>query len=56
MDNPAFHARFRRALEAGTLHASFTHIGDFSDATRLLHIRMLSAQSGGCWIVLERQA
>jgi photoactive yellow protein len=49
--------RLRRiddARRAGTLDITFEQIGDFDDAERELHVRVLSAPSGGVWVLLGR--
>ena len=54
MNNPNFHGRIQRALAAGSLDISFSHVGDFSDGARELDVRVQSATGGGCWIFLRR--
>lgn len=46
--------RIDEARRAGTLDITFEQIGDFDDADRELHVRVLSAASGGVWVLLER--
>jgi photoactive yellow protein len=49
--------RLRRIAEArqeGTLDITFEQIGDFDDAERELHVRVVSAPGGGVWLFLER--
>jgi photoactive yellow protein len=54
MNNPAFKDRIDAALTAGRLDIEFDHIGDFTDPTRSLQIRIQSASGGGCWIFIRR--
>ena len=46
--------RIEEARRAGTLDITFEQIGDFDDAERELHVRVLSASGGGVWVLLER--
>ena len=54
MNNPGFKGRIDAALEAGTLDAEFTHVGDFADRDRELSVRAQSASDGGVWLFLRR--
>lgn len=46
--------RIDEARRAGTLDIAFEQIGDFDDADRELHVRVISASSGGVWGFLQR--
>jgi photoactive yellow protein len=46
--------RIDQARREGTLDISFEQIGDFDDAERELHVRVVSAPGGGLWLFLER--
>ena len=46
--------RIDQARREGTLDISFEQIGDFDDAERELHVRVVSARGGGLWLFLER--
>ena len=46
--------RIDEARRAGTLDIAFEQIGDFDDADRELHVRVLSASSGGVWVLIQR--
>lgn len=54
MGNPFFQARIARAAEAGTVDIEMSHIGDFDDRDREIHVRILSATGGGLWLFLRR--
>jgi photoactive yellow protein len=54
MDNPAFRGRIESARAAGTLDIAFSHVGDFSDRSRELDVRVQSAADQGIWIFLQR--
>ncbi|EWY36135.1 hypothetical protein N825_29710 [Skermanella stibiiresistens SB22] len=54
MDNPAFRGRIARASAAGRFDLEFGWIGDFSDRSRELQVRVLPATGGGCWIFIRR--
>lgn len=56
MNNPGFKGRIDAALEAGTLDAEFTHVGDFADRDRELSVRAQSASDSGVWLFLRRLA
>jgi photoactive yellow protein len=46
--------RIEEARRSGTLAITFEQIGDFDDADRELHVRVISATGGGVWVLLER--
>jgi len=48
--------RIERARAAGTLDILFEHVGDFSDATRELRVRVKSATPGELWVFIDRQS
>lgn len=54
LSTPERMRRIEEARRAGTLDISFEQIGDFDDADRELHVRVISAASGGVWVFLER--
>lgn len=54
MNNPNVRGRIDKALQAGKLNITFTHIGDFNDPDQELDIRVQSASNGGCWIFIRR--
>jgi photoactive yellow protein len=54
LDTPGFLERLGRARRRGTLDLRFEHVGDFSDPTRLLDVRVVSASGGGFWVFLHR--
>ncbi len=56
MDNEFFRGRIEKARAAGTLDIEFTHVGDFSDRSRELTVRVQSARDGGVWIFHQRDA
>ncbi len=55
MDDVNFRGRIDNALRAGKVNISFTHVGDFDDATKVLDVRVQSASDGGCWIFIKRR-
>lgn len=54
MNNPHFKGLIEKARAAGTLDIQFSFIGDFSDRTRELTVRVQSAKDGGTWIFHKR--
>jgi len=55
MDTPAFRGRIERARAAGKYDLEFGWIGDFSDRSRELRVRVMPASDGGCWIFISRE-
>lgn len=55
MDAPAFKGRIERAKAAGNYDLEFGWIGDFSDRSRELRVRIQPASDGGCWIFIQRE-
>jgi photoactive yellow protein len=55
MDDPAFRGRIERAKAAGKYDLEFGWIGDFSDLSRELQVRVQPASDGGCWIFIRRE-
>ena len=56
MDNGYFKGRVDKARASGTLDIRFTFIGDFSDRSRELTVRVQAAKDGGTWIFHKRAA
>jgi photoactive yellow protein len=54
MNTPSVKGRIERAMAAGLLDIEFEHIGDFTDPSRSLFVRIQSAASGGYWIFINR--
>ena len=54
LGTPALMDRIERARRAGTLDISLEHVGDFSDAERVMQVRICSAKGGGLWVFLQR--
>jgi photoactive yellow protein len=55
-DNGYFKGRIDKAIATGKLDMSFTFVGDFSDRTRELTVRVQAAKDGGIWIFHQRPA
>jgi photoactive yellow protein len=55
MDTPAFKGRIERGKAAGKYDLEFGWIGDFSDRSRELRVRIQPASDGGCWIFIQRE-
>jgi photoactive yellow protein len=55
MDTPAFKGRIERAKAAGKYDLEFGWVGDFSDRSRELRVRIQPASDGGCWIFIQRE-
>jgi photoactive yellow protein len=55
MDSPAFRGRIERAKAAGKYDLEFGWVGDFSDRSRELRVRIQPASDGGCWIFIQRE-
>lgn len=55
LDSAAFKKRIDQALASGKLDITIDHIADLpSGATDVdLHVRVLSASDGGCWILTQ---
>ena len=49
-----FHAQIVRAQEEGHVDLEFALPGDFSDASREVRLRVLSARDGGLWMFMQR--
>ena len=56
MNTPLFRGRIASARAAGNLDIRFSHVGDFGDAERVLHVRVVAASDGGIWILHQREA
>ena len=56
MNNSYFKGLVDTARAAGTLDIRFTFVGDFSDRSRELTVRVQSAKDGGIWIFHQRSA
>jgi photoactive yellow protein len=56
MGRQAFVQSLAAATARRTLDVRFHNLGDFSDATRELHVRVVSATAGGLWVFIERLA
>lgn len=54
MGTPEFIRRLDQAKRAGTLDLTFEQVGDFDDAERLLHVRMIAATNNGAWVFIRR--
>jgi photoactive yellow protein len=54
MGTPEFMRRLDQAKRAGTLDLTFEQIGDFDDAERQLHVRMIAASQNGVWVFIRR--
>jgi photoactive yellow protein len=54
LSTPERMLRIDEARRAGTLDIAFEQIGDFDDAERELHVRVISASGGGVWVLLQR--
>jgi photoactive yellow protein len=54
MDTPAFRGRIERARAAGKYDLEFGWIGDFSDRSRQLQVRVQPASDGGYWVFISR--
>jgi photoactive yellow protein len=54
MGTPEFMQRLEQAKRAGTLDLTFEQIGDFDDAERQLHVRMIAATNNGAWLFIRR--
>jgi photoactive yellow protein len=54
MANPEFTGRIAAARDAGKLDIAFGWVGDFSDRSRELQVRVQSASDGGIWLFLKR--
>ena len=54
MDNGHFRGLIEKARKQGTLDIRFTFIGDFSDRSRELTVRVQAAKDGGTWIFHHR--
>jgi photoactive yellow protein len=54
MNNRYFKGRIDQARKAGTLDIAFDFIGDFSDSSRELSVRVQAAKDGGLWIFIQR--
>ena len=55
MDTPAFRGRIERAKAVGKYDLEFGWVGDFSDRSRELRVRIRPASDGGCWIFIQRE-
>jgi photoactive yellow protein len=55
MDTPAFRGRIERAKASGKYDLEFGWVGDFSDRSRELRVRIQPASDGGCWIFIQRE-
>lgn len=55
MNTPAFSGRIEKARAAGKYDLEFGWIGDFSDRSRELRVRIQPASDGGCWIFIQRE-
>jgi photoactive yellow protein len=55
MDTPAFRGRIERAKAVGKYDLEFGWVGDFSDRSRELRVRIQPASDGGCWIFIQRE-
>lgn len=51
-----FRGRVRRAQDEGKVDLEFAWPGDLHDRSRELRIRVQSAQRGGLWLFIERDA
>lgn len=49
-----FRGRINRALEEGAVDLEFGWAGDFADRTRDLRLRVMSSNTDGVWIFIER--
>ena len=54
MDNGYFKGKIDAARASGALDIEFTFVGDFSDRSRELTVRVQSAKDGGTWICHKR--
>jgi photoactive yellow protein len=54
MSDPKFTGRIADAREKGKLDIEFGWIGDFSDRSRALQVRVQSASDGGIWLFIKR--
>ncbi|VWX58311.1 Photoactive yellow protein [Burkholderiales bacterium 8X] len=54
MKGPFFKGRIEEAQAAGLLDLEFSHVGDFADRARELHVRAQSASGGGIWLFIAR--
>jgi photoactive yellow protein len=54
MDTESFKGRIDAALRAGTLDIEIGHTGDFSDPSRRIRVRAMSAAGGGIWLAHDR--
>lgn len=55
MDTPAFRRRIEAEAAAGTVDLEIGHTGDFTDRSRFIRIRVLSARGGGFWLLMNRE-
>ena len=55
MNTPTFSGRIEKARAAGKYDLEFGWIGDFSDRSRELRVRIQPASDGGCWIFIQRE-
>lgn len=56
MASDDFRGRIERAAERGPVDLDIGWSGDFADPSRDLRIRVQSAQRGGVWMFIERDA
>jgi photoactive yellow protein len=54
MADPKFAERVAAARETGKLDIEFGWVGDFSDRSRELQVRVQSASDGGIWLFIRR--
>ena len=56
MSSIDFRGRIERAMGEGPVDLEFGWSGDFADPTRDLRLRVISCDSDGIWIFIERDA
>ena len=54
MGTPEFMRRLEQAKRARTLDLTFEQVGDFDDAERQLHVRLIAATKNGVWMFIRR--
>lgn len=54
MNTGSFRGRIEEALRTGKLDIEIGHTGDFSDRSRFMRVRIMSAADGGFWLVNQR--
>ncbi len=54
MNTARFKGQIDAAVTRGRLDLELTHVGDFDDRDRELHIRAQSSRAGGVWLFLRR--